>query len=277
MGLPGSGKTHWVLELTDGYYNEPFRSRSDNSRYYSIDLDSYVKRKFKEIEIKQKLSGVIRTTHYTHAIVDGLLLTYSDVEKLLSLLDSDDWSYVSQIVLHWWKPDVEMCLLNDKGRRSENASITIKNAKFEEPDREFIEKLREKFPILKDKKVEAERHSIVLKPSWKAFAEEYDMYINRDGQVRSDTWSLGGTWRDCWDNQGTVSAEAEPNTFREFDNLLEKICPNISFLQYKSLYSEVVHYDTDSEGDYYGGSVTYAYRFFYPEALYNALKQRELI
>lgn len=269
MGLPGSGKTHWSTEETK-------KSRRYDRRNMRIDFDNFTKRKIDEKRISQEISGCIRYSYNEQTIIDGLFLTYADIEKLLSMLDPADWTYVKELTLEWWRPDIEMCLINDKGRRSENASITIKNAKLEEVDSEFIAKLEEKFPKLKGK-VKLNKHSIVMKPKWKAFAEEHELYIDDSGKVRGDSWCLGGSWGDCWGNHGSVSGEAPPDSFREFDAILEKVAPNISFLQYKRIYSECVQTDDYSDGDYYGGSTSHAYRYFYVEQLYNALKERELI
>lgn len=71
--------------------------------------------------------------------------------------------------------------------------------------------------------------------------------------IYSDDWSLGGTWGDCWGNSGTISADDEPKDFKEFDSLLETVCPNITFLQYKSIFENCVDKEQWNVNDYYGG------------------------
>lgn len=64
--------------------------------------------------------------------------------------------------------------------------------------------------------------------------------------------------------------------FVELDSILEKVCPNISFLQYKNICNKIINSDTRSEGDYYGGSVTYGYKYFNVRSLYDALVEKGL-
>jgi len=140
----------------------------------------------------------------------------------------------------------------------------------------FIMKLEEKFPKMKDK-IKMNQHTTIQKPDWKAFGEKYELYMDENGKVKGESWCLGGSWADCWGGGGSVSGEAQPDGFRELDELLEKVCPNITFLQYKGIYNEIVLTDEYGDSDYYGGSTSYAYKYFMVENLYNALKKRELI
>jgi hypothetical protein len=85
----------------------------------------------------------------------------------------------------------------------------------------------------------------------------------------------GGSWGDCRGNKGSVPGGPETE-FVEFDSILEKVCPNISFLQYKNICNKIINSDTRSEGDYYGGSVTYGYKYFNVRNLYEVLVEKGL-
>ena len=71
--------------------------------------------------------------------------------------------------------------------------------------------------------------------------------------MTSEKWCTGGTIC-CWDgSEYNCTPEKQPTNFIEFDKLLEKYCPDISFLKYKSIYNECVTIEDDYECDYYGG------------------------
>lgn len=91
------------------------------------------------------------------------------------------------------------------------------------------------------------------------------------------SWSLGGTHGNCYDSElSSVSGDVEPD-LTDLDLILEYYCPNISFLQYKTMYSKLLHRGTDSSGDYYGGSITYGYKYINLEELFEWLKEKGYI
>ena len=90
-------------------------------------------------------------------------------------------------------------------------------------------------------------------------------------------WSMGGTYGSCWDDiQRQVSGDIEPE-FTEIDEVLEKLCPNITFLQYKLLMGKLLNVDETNEGDYYGGSIAYGMKYIRIRELYNYLKEKKFI
>lgn len=106
----------------------------------------------------------------------------------------------------------------------------------------------------------------------------YDMFcdvnniVNKE-QLLSDSWSLGGTFGNCWnDKLGTLSPES-PKPFKEFDELLERICPNLTFLQYKKLERECTEIAEYEERDYYGGIEYRSYHKCDLRKLYNLLDE----
>ena len=79
-------------------------------------------------------------------ILDGLFLTNSSRKSVIqSLIDYVEHKkinkgYCYRIIYHFWNEDRDACLHNDKGRRSVDSSITIKNAPYEPVDMDYIEK-----------------------------------------------------------------------------------------------------------------------------------------
>ena len=97
-----------------------------------------------------------------------------------------------------------------------------------------------------------------------------------DDTLVSETWSGGGTWCNCWGSSGTISPDA-PREFEEFDEILEKICPTINFIQYKKLYNKCTEIITYDDRDYYGGSETRLYHKCNLIKLWDVLKKMELV
>lgn len=158
----------------------------------------------------------------------------------------------------------EACLHNDIGRRTKSARITIQNEKYETPDCEYISKET-------GLSCKLQKHIVVRKSNYDMFCDVNNI-VNKE-QLLSDSWSLGGTFGNCWnDKLGTLSPES-PKPFKEFDELLERICPNLTFLQYKKLERECTEIAEYEESDYYGGTEYRSYHKCDLRKLYNLLNE----
>ena len=62
-----------------------------------------------------------------------------------------------------------------------------------------------------------------------------------------------------------------------FDELIERVCPNISFIQYKNIYRKCVTQKTRTDCDYYGGSKEKAWWECNLKDLYKILLEKGLI
>lgn len=260
VGLPGCGKTTLFSELA--------KSNLSHSTYIDCDKLLYVRKKYPDMKnlIEREIGSYCRDKVY----LDGLFLRKADITEVLKILSTIHIA-VEKVIIHYWIENRESCKHNDQGRRDKSAIITIENADFDS----FV-----KIESIKDEhkmKFEFQKYEVMEKEDWKVFADINNLYADKDGMVRGESWSCGGTWQDCWGNGGGVSAETPPNGMRELDDLLMKICPNISFLQYKKITNDCVSTEDYSEGDWYGGSVTYNRYVFNVENLYNTLKEMELI
>jgi len=94
-------------------------------------------------------------------------------------------------------------------------------------------------------------------------------------------WSTGGqTGGSCWDEgpheYHSYSGDPEPE-FKALDIILEELCPNIKFLQYKNIYNQVVKTTTVEDGDHYGNMSNYGIKYCYLEELYNKLCEKNLL
>lgn len=90
----------------------------------------------------------------------------------------------------------------------------------------------------------------------------------------SVSWSAGGTWGNCWDDTvGHISAEP-PKELVQFDELLQGVKPEITFLQYKTMYNSLVQETEDCQGDYYGGREYYVGLKINFDKVYEYLKDK---
>lgn len=265
VGLPGSGKTHYAKEF--GVKPDMIFSSSNCGLIY-VDFDKDREDSISRILKNHNFANTIKykKKDYEHWIFDGLFLTneaqdnvIAEIYRQLSyagikLSKQYEDRTVINIQFVYFKEDREACLFNDKVRNRETlADIMIKGADYEKPD---IDALSDKFKEFNFTLVEKEVHKMTL------YESKFKIHENKYGDediMRSEEWSLGGSWGDCWSNSGSVSADKQPSSFVEFDDLLCEICPNIPFLQYKKLYNYTVKIETKDEYDYYGGHTQYAY------------------
>ena len=261
IGLPGSGKT----TLFKKFYSEHNRRTS----CHHIECDMYLQgNRYKDLEsLLRDRSSLFKNITY----LDGLFLKKGDIAKVLDI-SKEKLVAVERVIVHYWNPNREYCQWNDIGRRGLDSSITISNAEIDTID--DIMSIKEDF---KDIKFEKKVYDVVKKEGWKVFADSNKLYTNDDGMLSGESWCLGGSWGDCWGNSGSVHPSSAPEGFRELDDLLEKVAPNISFLQYKKILSECVSNEEFSEGDYYGGSTYHNKQVLNVVALYNYLLEKEII
>lgn len=290
MGLPGSGKTtyanfckyarrNYMGEIVSDKSNlldiAPLNSDSEyNSRVAIIDLDA-VFQKYGE-NLRNKDGQITSTTlgrviyewyhkdsiqHYSSkdiVILDGLILNHHECKLMIDTFlfgrISNDFSKINKVVIDFWTPNIDNCLWNDKGRRTKNSDITIRNSKLTRPN---IGVLREEYGS--ELEIQFVQHDVVRKEGYRIFVDSVKSVPVIGDKFYSDTWCLGGeSWG--WDgSKRSISPEQQPTEFKEFDTVLMEICPNITFLQYKKLYALSVSIEDLVDSDYY--SRTHSARF----------------
>jgi hypothetical protein len=253
IGLPGSGKTTW---------SQKQRKVDFTYKVFTLDNMDKITRKSIFNNIKESNRSVI---------VDSLITTQKTLIDFLTKIFCESNHDYDKIILHIWNEDRESCLWNDRGRRKIDSAISINNMPLDDFD---LVKIKEKIDI--DIDIDIKKHIVMKKEKWEVFADEMGLYVDDSGKMRSSEWSLGGSWANCWGDSGSVSGEAQPASFKEFDSLLEKVCPDISFLKYKNLMNTCVTTDEYNEGDYYGGNVTYGYFELDVIQLYKELEDSDL-
>mgnify|MGYP000974657187 FL=1 len=255
-GLPGSGKTHYATEhySTNVYGNgvvnvDHIRASHKGDEFYRV----LIKKTQDALYAKDK------------AVLDGLFTTNEEVRKVCELTSfglSTLFKILFKIV--YWDKNVESCIHNDRGRRKIDSIATIENLPFERPNPSKLGGSVTEKHITKRK--------IVKKPEYLAWAQEEKIVNDETGVLRSSTWSLGGK---CGDNY--TSPDPQPINFDEFDRLLFKICPDISFLKYKKLYKESVEIKVETRHDYYETEYSYAFYECNLSKFYSMLQELELL
>lgn len=260
MGLPASGKTTKLQEICkDCNFENRWREKD-----LFIDLDN----KGQKNQLKEYCFNFNK---YNKVIIDGLLLTNKDIIELFEVSKID----IDELEIHYFKPNIEKCLYNDLNRRSKSAEVTIRNSKLEYPNKDDLQKQLKEM-LNKDIIININEYDIVLKSNAIKFIDDNNINY-KEKILKSGTWSLGGSYGNCWDDELTYTSRDKPVEFEEFDEVLERICPNISFLQYKQIYKEFVVVKDYHVSDYYGGGETYAYYECDLEKLINKLVDMGLI
>ena len=246
VGLPGSGKTKFAAELIA-------KGERENKAYDYIGPNLVELKKrlkdLKELGLEKVLRRNLRGSIRTDEILDGCLIGKEDLKLAINtVLDSKDFEKVE---IHYWKPNKEALLRNNKYTDGNKVELSLEpvNLDWLKSETEFSN-------------IELISHEIELKADYVLFAEKYDLRLIADGVERgkgkkyltSDTWYLGGTSRGHDGEHYHTSGESPLSNFDIFDDLLMEVCPTISFLQYKKLYSSTVTVETRTEYDYYSDS-----------------------
>lgn len=267
IGLPGSGKSTFGNKMANNRHN------------MLIKFDDYIKDgKMPSYDEVWKDTFKYQTFYSPYfVILDGLFLTNSSRKSVIqSLIDYVEQKkinegYYYRIIYHFWNEDRESCLHNDNGRRSVDSSITIKNAPYEPVDMDYIEKDIKDY--IYDHRVK--NHTVIRATVYNKFFQSYG--TNSDPDImKSEDWTLGGTIRD-WNGHTVELMKEQTPDFVEFDELIEQVCPNISFIQYKNVYRKCVVQKTRTDYDYYGGSEEKAWWECNLKDLYKILLEKGLI
>ena len=276
MGLPASGKSYWARQN----FNE--NTTCNHTGDFIVDLDKYLHYENGKLttpviysalnnsDMKYYVGGELQNTReIVKVCIDGLITTINDLDKVID----DTLNYIHnrykgcdyqvKIYIHQWNEDRETCLHNDRMRVNSGerevgseATICIHPYEYIQID-QLVNHIKDNHVV----SIEVENHVVKYIDTYDTLFVPligYDKTDYRNGTPKktqymySESWSAGGSWSDCWGNEGTISPDS-PSDFHEFDDLLIKICPDISFLNYKKLLNECTETEEYSESDYYGG------------------------
>lgn len=299
VGLPGSGKSYFAQK--EYGTDEPYF----HSEKHVIDFDSAEKTGDFRNDVwnaltKNRMKEIYCRGYYENCDIcfDGLITTLSRIKELMNIFIDymakySHLNYKIKFIIHRWNEDRETCIFNDikrvnDGVRKDTSKLSISNIPFDDFDfNDFSEYIDNEY--ISD--IVIKRHEVKKTTTYdtifyplisKDRSHSYGGYYRNEDKpcktkyMYSEDWSGGGTWGNCWGEEGSISAD-EPNNFDELDNLLQKICPNITYLQYKKIEKECVDIEESYEHDYYGGTEQRNRWRCDMEKLYQLLKEMNFI
>lgn len=116
---------------------------------------------------------------------------------------------------------------------------------------------------------------------WEKYGDLFTEEELSENKIVSDRWITGGLGGgSCWDEgedrHYSIKADT-PLEFNRFDELLEKLVPDLSFFKYKRLKSKCVELKSDCDDDYYGNYTNHAFWECNLKTLYDELTLMKLI
>lgn len=229
-GLPGSGKTHTAMKIYNSLKDKCF----DKVVYISLDTqEDYVTfQNYPDYGASRSGGGIT-------LIFDGYFYDTKQLADKLNTWENIPTDYWKQqcfrgqdITIHYFIPNKEACLENDKGRRLVNSNVTIEKG-IQPPDLDLLRKLL----------VKEDRYWF---KSCKITIENHEVVVYKDKSIPINF--IQSEWR-----YGENASE-----FTELDNYLEKHYPTCSFLQYKKI-SKFIKVTDERTYDYYDTNGTVSY------------------
>ena len=281
--LPGSGKST--------YYNNLVKtSIMKNKEISLVDVDSWSRKKE---ENKEELKKYIKDNIKEESeviIIDGLFLDNDIIAFLIrfviSLFEKEKVNF--EIIVDNWNEDRQANLQSDYIRvgtftRTNNSYVTIKNAYFEPIDKEYIDAF-----IMTDKySLKIENHLCYLPSLQELVCKKmfipYSTMPNGKRVIYSESWSEGGTYGNCWDDELHEIAPEPPVEFTDLLEILKELNLDPKKVNIYDLYDEIIEdynitdIETYNESDYYGGSCDYSSYCIDVDNLFEFLYNRGLI
>ena len=91
-------------------------------------------------------------------------------------------------------------------------------------------------------------------------------------------WTTGGmTGGSCWSGELYEVTPQPPEELLDLDKILTLVCPNISFLQYKALCSELVKTESYTNSEYYGNYYNKVQKILFIDDLYSYLTKHKML
>lgn len=234
VGLPGSGKTTYAKRVNElfGYSVYTLDNyRTDNSPINQTEL---LKRALSDVQKSASSELNLSST----IVIDGLFTTNRVIYEAIDVIKDALSDYDILIEFHHWNEDREVCKLNDINRRPVTSQLTISCMPFDNTI--YTKHMKTKYedshisfkPIIEH---EVEPHIYINDVD--VIGTVDDDYITADNKtIVSDTWSV---------------CSESPISFKVLDTLLDKVCPNLSYKDYKYIKDTCISTNIWTESDYY--------------------------
>ena len=284
IGLPGSGKSYFANKYCDNIGNNCVRLDIDNM---ILNSDPRIKKSRNPFEIVADNlcygTGTNKRNFYTQGIMaDGL---FTKLEHIVGVANAIIEGVVyrksiwfkagspeipAEVVLHYWNEDREHCLENDKLRieRANRSTVSIQNLDYIDlTNEDTVAKLKEEIKALEVegaliiKNIRIKKHEVYKMDEMSRKIGEMVACLRcpnvKDNKLYSDSWNMGGSYGNCWDDTMSPADGEEPSEFDEFDDMMANLVPSITFIDYKRIKKKCVSMEDYYESDYYGGGCTY--------------------
>lgn len=234
MGLPGSGKTEFAMNLV--------KNRNDIFPLYMAEYKDPTPfgEHYQETAIrKTKLNGMRRDT----LLIDGEIYTMEMLERIL-----DEIVYVYSrtaqfsLTIHWWEGNRMQCLNNTGHKRDKSVYNCITKQQYDKIDITYIKK---KYRNITN--VVIQEHSVIERPYWYC---KYAKHINIQpgGYLYSKSWVIGGHSIN-YDNEPNYISPEPAYEFTELYDCLDKLYPNLLAKDERRLNRHCIHQITKTKDD----------------------------
>lgn len=276
-GLPGSGKTTLLKNLVSKKLHNKEEAEYldlDSIRYGKQDLDSKIRDAIMYNDYDRRHNDNVWynfNAKKSIVYVDMLCLTNQNLADLIYALMKRYMHKVDTKMFDFtildFEGDPEICVKNDMIRSladpSRSARATIETETFEEVDADLITSLvAEQVATginttcdfnVKTKKVpvwNSDEASSYERTKAYVYSAANILGSVDDNILRGESWTIGGKEWSYTGDEWAVGGQ-EPEEFNTFDKIMESICPNISFLNYKKIRKECCDIEEYHESDYY--------------------------
>lgn len=249
MGLPACGKTtyaHGMLVGTRTVYDLPWVTHLELEELMGLSEYGEYDKTLEEV-LEETFKGELNSV----VILDGLILTNEKVIEVIKLING--MRTVVNYEIHYWGSNLERCVRNDKYREDSRSEEFIKGLTLEALG---LERIKEETGHTL---ITSESHKTYWKDDLELLVERYNIFVSDEQYLKSEEWRTGGIYGNCYGGTGVVKAEKQPKSFRNLDNLLTEIKPNLTFMEYNRILDACVEIQEYTEREYYGGHTEYAY------------------
>lgn len=225
--LPGAGKTTYL--------------KNNYSRYSTLDVDNIQKDGIDWVQ--KRIKEHLTNRREDNFALDILIATNEDLISIIEVIKSTGIEFNISVIV--FSEDRKNSLKNDLYRgRNKNAQTTINTMPYTPINKELY-----------DKDMKFIYVDTYVLTDWQDKIKELNLSVRDDKYLTSDSWSLGGRGGNCYGDRWDITVE-NPCEFKELDELLEKIKPSITFLEYRKLERECVTIEEYDSGDYYSSSTS---------------------
>lgn len=292
IGLPGSGKTTYANEYIKIHGHNTVRVIDfdkfiRNKKSYDNDISTFMWCSINDGNFVREVQWNPNQTIICDGLFDTQHIRGEVITKLIEYINSIFVQYKVKTSIRYtvefvvWENNIEACIANDARRikmygKDRSAKLSIEHIQMETPvcNKSLISSDTIDLSTIYFNDIV--KKEVFTVSGIKAEIYDYASY-NEINILKSCDWVTDGAIGNYMLDSLTPIEGSSPLAFVEFDNLLENLCPSITFLQYRRVRAKCVTIKENREHDYYGGYVDRSHWECDLEKLYNALLEENVI